>query len=619
MPARSPAPARRPAAPRPATRTPEELARARARARAAARRQALAARAQRKADVRARRLAAVVRWTHRTGAIGGALAVVLVAAVVMSGVQPETPAAASVALDPAAAATQLRDDLTATTTDLHAARVAVSAAETELAAARAAQTTAQADLAAARTAVGTGAGALYQGTPVDRAVAAGYPAGTDPAVAGSLAVAAQRTGQQLAGLTVTAQSAARTAEAAAGRVATAEAVLAAARRQVAEVTTAARDRATALDPVVTVALAGLTVGPSSADQQAIDGAARAAWQARLAALTAAGITLPTAQQLRDGDLPGGLTPARDASGAPVPGVAAGVVDGAVVPVPSAEAAAAVSFAFAQLGTPYLAGGTSTTGVDCAGLADTVWTAAGTALGADLATQWTGGSVVPGDRLQAGDLVFGVDDLTGLDDVGISVGAGLVVTASAAAHQVVVSTLPEGATGIRVTVPAATSNALPPGTGTLPATCGGPSAPVTAAPVDPAWGGWSNGRIPTSTLCPIGGGQLLRCDAAAAYTALSQAYQRAFGTPLCITDSYRSFGAQQDAHSRKPGITAIPGTSNHGWGLAVDLCGGVNGFGTAQHQWMATYAGHFGWVHPDWAQATGENPEPWHWEFGALRS
>ncbi|MFC7575861.1 D-alanyl-D-alanine carboxypeptidase family protein [Klenkia terrae] len=121
------------------------------------------------------------------------------------------------------------------------------------------------------------------------------------------------------------------------------------------------------------------------------------------------------------------------------------------------------------------------------------------------------------------------------------------------------------------------------------------------------------------MCPIGGGQLLRCDAAAAYTALSQAYQRAFGTPLCITDSYRSFGAQQDAHSRKPGITAIPGTSNHGWGLAVDLCGGVNGFGTAQHQWMATYAGHFGWVHPDWAQATGENPEPWHWEFGALRS
>ncbi len=577
----------------------------------------MAARAQRAAGARARRRAAVVRWTHRTGAISGALAVVLVAAVVMSGVQPETPAAASIAVDPAAQATQLRDDLTATTTDLQAARVAVAAAENELAAARTDLAAAQSDLAIARTAVGTGAGALYRATPADRALAAGYPAGTDPALAGSLAVASDRSGQQLVGLTVTAQSAARTADAAAGRVTTAETVLAAARQQVAAVTAAARDRADGLDPAVTVALAGLAVAPSSPDQQATDGAARAAWQARLSALAVAGISLPTAQQLRDGDLPGGLTPARDASGAVVPGVAAGVVDGAVVAVPSAEAAAAVSFAFAQLGTPYLPGGTSTTGMDCDGLTDTVWTAAGVALGADLAGQWAAGSVVPGDRLQAGDLVFGVDSLTGLDDVGISVGAGLVVTASAVAHQVVVAALPEGATGIRVTVPPAVPPALPSGSGTLPATCGAPSAPVTAAPVDPAWGGWSNGRIPTSTLCSIGGGQLLRCDAASAYTALSQAFSRTFGTPLCITDSYRSFAAQQDVHSRKPGITAVPGTSNHGWGVAVDLCGGVNGFGTAQHQWMATYAGHFGWVHPEWAQATGGNPEPWHWEYGHL--
>jgi hypothetical protein len=23
------------------------------------------------------------------------------------------------------------------------------------------------------------------------------------------------------------------------------------------------------------------------------------------------------------------------------------------------------------------------------------------------------------------------------------------------------------------------------------------------------------------------------------------------------------------------------------------------------------------VHPDWAQARGSNPEPWHWEYGSL--
>ncbi|SDN57992.1 Cell wall-associated hydrolase, NlpC family [Klenkia soli] len=613
MPARPPAPAR----PTAAARTPEELARAKARARALARKKAAAARAQRKAEARARRVAALRRWTHRTGAVGSALAAVLVAAVVVSGVQGETPAAASIALDPAAAATQLRDELTATTTDLQAARVAVTAAENGVAAAQTDLASAQAALATARAAVGSGAGELYQDTPADRALAAGFPAAADPALAGSLAVAAERSGRQLAALTVTAQAAERAVQSATARAAGADAVLTAARQQVAAVTDAAHERATGLDPAVTVALAGLVVAPSPADQQATDAAARTAWQTRLAALTAAGVTLPTAQQLLDGDLPGALTPARDASGAVVPGVAAGVVDGAVVDVPSAETAAAVSYAFAQLGTPYLAGGTSTAGIDCGGLTAAVWTAAGTALGADLPAQWAGGTVVTADRLQAGDLVFGVDSVTGLDDVGISVGDGLVVTASAVRHQVVVAPLPEGATGIRTTVPSTTPNAVPPGTGALPATCGATSAPVAAAPVDPAWGGFSNGRIPASSLCPIGGGHLLRCDAAVAYTALAQAFQQAFGTPLCITDSYRSYDAQQDAHERKPGITAVPGTSNHGWGLAVDLCGGVNGFGTAQHQWMDTYAGHFGWVHPDWAQATGENPEPWHWEFGHL--
>jgi LAS superfamily LD-carboxypeptidase LdcB len=99
--------------------------------------------------------------------------------------------------------------------------------------------------------------------------------------------------------------------------------------------------------------------------------------------------------------------------------------------------------------------------------------------------------------------------------------------------------------------------------------------------------------------------------------MSAAYQAAFGSPLCITDSYRSFAAQVDAHLRKPRITAVPGTSNHGWGLAVDLCGGINVFGTAQTAWMQLNAGHFGWVHPDWAQARGQNPEPWHWEYGSL--
>ena len=62
---------------------------------------------------------------------------------------------------------------------------------------------------------------------------------------------------------------------------------------------------------------------------------------------------------------------------------------------------------------------------------------------------------------------------------------------------------------------------------------------------------------------------------------------------------------------------MPGTSNHGWALAVDLCGGINIFGTPQWTWMTQNAGRFGFVQPDWAGPRGEKPEPWHWEYGYI--
>ena len=137
------------------------------------------------------------------------------------------------------------------------------------------------------------------------------------------------------------------------------------------------------------------------------------------------------------------------------------------------------------------------------------------------------------------------------------------------------------------------------------------------PVSPAWGGWTNGGIPSTALCSIARGHALRCDAAAGYTALADAYRAAFGSPLCITDSYRSLGAQVTAFRTKPALAAVPGTSNHGWALAVDLCGGIHTAGTVQSAWMAANAGRFGFVQPDWARPGGEKPEPWHWEFGHL--
>jgi len=134
-----------------------------------------------------------------------------------------------------------------------------------------------------------------------------------------------------------------------------------------------------------------------------------------------------------------------------------------------------------------------------------------------------------------------------------------------------------------------------------------------------WGGFLNGMIPPSELCRLKSApnHLLRCDAARAYDAMSKSYQVEFGQPLCITDSYRSFAAQVTAFANKPELAAVPGTSNHGWGLAVDLCGGIQSFGTPQHEWMIEHATMYGWEHPKWSGENGGKPEPWHWEFGHI--
>ncbi len=126
----------------------------------------------------------------------------------------------------------------------------------------------------------------------------------------------------------------------------------------------------------------------------------------------------------------------------------------------------------------------------------------------------------------------------------------------------------------------------------------------------------NGEMPDTALCPAtpDGVQRLSCDAAVAYRLLSASYADAFGSELCITDSYRSRDGQERAHLAKPALTATPGTSVHGLGRAVDLCGGVERFGTAENDWMLAHGPDFGWVHPDWAAAGGSRPEPWHFEY-----
>jgi len=131
-------------------------------------------------------------------------------------------------------------------------------------------------------------------------------------------------------------------------------------------------------------------------------------------------------------------------------------------------------------------------------------------------------------------------------------------------------------------------------------------------------GFPNGVIPAEALCPLwaASGQLLRADAAFGFNQMSEAYALQFGTPICVTDSYRSFEGQVSVYANKPDLAAIPGTSNHGWGSATDLCGGIQTFGTPQHEWMRANAPLYGFFHPAWAKQGGNREEPWHWEYGS---
>ena len=131
-------------------------------------------------------------------------------------------------------------------------------------------------------------------------------------------------------------------------------------------------------------------------------------------------------------------------------------------------------------------------------------------------------------------------------------------------------------------------------------------------------GQANGNLDPGSLCPLWSapGERLRSDAAAAFNRLSHFHVATVGNALCVTDSYRSYSEQVSVYQRKPGLAAIPGTSEHGWGLAVDFCGGIQESGSAASAWMKANAGRFGFFHPSWAEPSGNRPEPWHWEFNS---
>ncbi len=99
---------------------------------------------------------------------------------------------------------------------------------------------------------------------------------------------------------------------------------------------------------------------------------------------------------------------------------------------SGAAAKAIAFARAQLGDPYLFGGTGPDAWDCSGLTQASYASAGVALPRTAAEQWFAGSH-PGSMaaLEPGDLVFyafSLSDPATIHHVGLYIGDGLMIEA-----------------------------------------------------------------------------------------------------------------------------------------------------------------------------------------------
>jgi cell wall-associated NlpC family hydrolase len=92
---------------------------------------------------------------------------------------------------------------------------------------------------------------------------------------------------------------------------------------------------------------------------------------------------------------------------------------------SGRAAAAIQFALAQRGKPYVSGGTGPNAYDCSGLTQAAYKAAGVGIGRTTWDQVKDGVAVSQSDLRPGDLVF---FYSGISHVGIYLGNGEIVHA-----------------------------------------------------------------------------------------------------------------------------------------------------------------------------------------------
>jgi len=97
--------------------------------------------------------------------------------------------------------------------------------------------------------------------------------------------------------------------------------------------------------------------------------------------------------------------------------------------------------------------------------------------------------------------------------------------------------------------------------------------------------------------------------------------------LIFTDGYRSLKRQQALFNKYgSGRAAKPGTSNHGWGIAIDMFWGVktgmykdtskrpSGYKHPNYVWFLNNGWKYGWINPAKLRDNSGTDEWWHWEY-----
>lgn len=77
-------------------------------------------------------------------------------------------------------------------------------------------------------------------------------------------------------------------------------------------------------------------------------------------------------------------------------------------------------------------------------------------------------------------------------------------------------------------------------------------------------------------------------------------------------------SEEDARAETENWVALPGTSEHQTGLAVDInADGVNSYGYEVYDWLAAHAHEYGFIQrypEDKTDITGVSNEPWHYRY-----